>query len=482
MRGLHWFRADLRLTDNTALRQAISASEELITCFIITTKTWERHDMASTKIQFMLNNLQSLSNSLAEKGILLLIRNTDYFSECPKIIQEICHQYRIDALYFNRQYEIDETKRDIKVKNTLLSNKIEVHAYDDQLVMPPDSILNQQGGPLKIFTPFKKNWIGKVACLEAWKTTSITYKKFPKKIKSEIISEISVSPEAKAILNLWPAGETVAKQKLTEFCETKIDRYHIDRDYPCLDGTSRLSPYLALGVLSPRQCIEAVMQKLEIGSLEKIKDFPGSETWVSELIWREFYKHIMYHFPKICCGKPFRAETDHIHWSNHLKNFDSWCTGHTGFPLIDAAMRQLNQTGWMHNRLRMVVANFLTKAMFLDWRLGERYFIQHLLDGDLAANNGGWQWSASTGTDAVPYFRIFNPTLQSERFDPNGKFIRQYCPELLKFDKKTIHDPHGRAPELAKKQGYSLPIVDFKSSRQLVMDSFKKLSHSQEQI
>ena len=219
-----------------------------------------------------------------------------------------------------------------------------------------------------------------------------------------------------------------SQHKLKAFCQEKIEAYQQNRDFPNINGTSQLSPYLAQGVLSARQCITAALDASELFDIENIKSHEGIATWVSELIWRESYYHIIHFYPDLCRHEPFRPKTDNIPWSYDNDLLDAWKKGMTGFPIVDAGMRQLLQMGWMHNRLRMITAMFLSKILLIDWRLGEKHFMEHLIDGDFASNNGGWQWCASTGLDAVPYFRIFNPTRQSQRFDPAGNFIRHFCP------------------------------------------------------
>ena len=263
----------------------------------------------------------------------------------------------------------------------------------------------------------------------------------------------------------WPGGEAIAHKRLKQFAQEKIDQYHAGRDFPAHNATSQLSPYLANGILSPRQCFTAAIQanhgKLTDGQL-------GVDTWISELIWREVYKQILANFPRISMNQAFKQETEKWPWRHDQDLFSAWTKGQTGYPLIDAAMRQLHQTGWMHNRLRMVVAMFLTKDCFIDWRLGEKYFMQNLVDGDLAANNGGWQWAASTGCDAVPYFRVFNPVRQSERFDPEGVFIKTYCPELQSVPTKQLHDPFKHPIGL----NYPKPIIDYRNTRTFLKTLF----------
>lgn len=472
MRNLHWFRADLRITDNKALTEAMLAANELLTVFIITPKTWLSHDAAPIKIQFILNHLTTLSETLARQGIPLLISQAKTFSDCPAILKMLCKKYHIDRLYFNKQYEWDEQQRDAKTIKALERSHIATYAYDDQTILPPHIITNQQGHALKIFTPFKKKWLLNVANSGAHNPITKSRKKFFSQIKSDVIPTHIAGFDCDNDLSLWAAGEKKASQLLDTFCRKDLMQYHLKRDYPALDSTSRLSPYLAQGIISPRQCIYALIKYLNVDSIIEIARFPGPAAWLSEFIWRDFYKYIMYHFPQVCWHKPLRKNTDQLKWHTNTSHFQAWCKGQTGFPLVDAAMRQLNQTGWMHNRLRMVTAMFLAKILFLDWRWGERYFMQHLIDGDLAANNGGWQWCASTGTDAVPYFRIFNPMLQSKRYDAEGVFIKQYCPELASLAPYVLHNPYQYADEF-KKINYPPPIIDYKSHRKEVIYAFK---------
>ncbi len=480
--SLHWFRADLRYSDNTALSKALSESDGVVGCFILTPKTWQQHDRAASQVQFILDNLQALGKILHKHGIPLLIRTTDSFEDCAAILYTIMQKYSLKNLYFNTQYEIDEIKRDQQITQYLETKNITVNRFADQTMLAPGSVLSKTGTPFKIFTPFKNTWLKTV------QNTGIFSLKDPKPVlknrSSEAIKAISSDPiptQCEGFVGpidttiLWPAGEIQAAQRLKTFCESTLENYHLSRNIPGIAGTSSLSPYLALGVLSPRQCLEAILKASHTDNVLEIRDKLGPATWLSELIWREFYKHLMAQFPSVCCFKPFQTLTDHLPWRYDTIAFERWCQGLTGFPLIDAAMRQLLATGWMHNRLRMLVANFLTKSLFIDWRWGERYFMQKLIDGDLSANNGNWQWSASTGTDAAPYFRIFNPIRQSQLFDPAGDFIRRYCPELACMDNKAIHEPYRLAPVLAKKQGYPEPMITLGENREAVLHAFKTL-------
>jgi len=473
MKSLHWFRADLRVTDNTALTQAIDDSSEVIALYIISEETWLAHDAAPIKIQFILENLVELSRDLEDKGIPLLIREVATFDECPKVIATLCREYSIETLFFNKQYEVDEDARDEAVCH-MLRGDVEVKSFDDQLVIPPGALMNKQGAPFKVFTPFKKTWLQIAEATHAWHVLRKPSKTFKTSLKPDPIPKELKHFDLTFDLTAWPAGEKAAIHRLRKYCQTKMTSYHETRDFPYLDATSQISPYLAQGVISPRQCVSRALATINAEDLSSLGKDKGASVWVSEVIWREFYKHIMFHFKEVCRYKPFKTETDNIPWRYDEEKLTAWCDGKTGFPFVDAAMRQLKATGWMHNRVRMVVAMFFTKTLLLDWRLGEKHFMQHLIDGDLASNNGGWQWSASTGTDAAPYFRIFNPTTQSERFDPDGIFIRKYCPELAKLDNKSIHAPyaHGVSPD---EIDYPKPIEDYKKMREVVIKLFKKL-------
>ena len=276
---------------------------------------------------------------------------------------------------------------------------------------------------------------------------------------------------SQALRDLWPAGEDEARQRLATFADQQIDYYQDERDFPAKPGTSQLSAYLAAGVISPRQCLHAALQSNQ-GEFES--GSPGAVTWINELLWREFYKHILVGYPRVSKQRAFRAETEALAWRQVPEELAAWQEARTGLPIIDAAMRQLLETGWMHNRLRMVVAMFLTKNLLIDWREGERFFMRHLIDGDLAANNGGWQWSASTGTDAAPYFRIFNPLSQSEKFDREGLFIKHWLPELAGLDKKAVHNPAALG-SLFGVAGYPKPMVDLGRSRDRALAAFRNL-------
>ena len=323
-----------------------------------------------------------------------------------------------------------------------------------------------EGKPYSVFTPFKRRWIENFNM----DFLDIEFKYTVKKesnIKSNL-NNISFEKDHSVDMSIWPAGEETALLKLTDYLDSKVIRYAIDRNDPILEGTSRISPYLASGVISSRRCILEALKRndFKLDSGEK-----GVVKWIDEIVWREFYKNIMFSFPKVSKGRPFQDYTKNINWRFNEDEFEAWKNGKTGFPIIDSAMRQLMHEGWMHNRLRMVVAMFFTKNMLHDWRLGEAFFMQNLIDGDFSSNNGGWQWSSSTGTDAAPYFRIFNPITQSKNFDSDGIFIKKHIFELRDLDKKEIHDPSSKIREHCK---YPSPILDLKSSRLRAIDAFSE--------
>lgn len=471
MKGLIWFREDLRLHDNAALYYAAKhCPAKIIGIYIIDVSLWKKHHIAACRVQFMLSGLRELSKNLQARGIPLLVRKVKKTEDIPQELYRCAKKYSINALFYNRQYEVNESRRDLAVNNYLQKNQIVCNSYDDQVILAPGTVLTKKGNFFSVFTPFKRTYIQ----LLLNNRSLIKHYPLPKRQKNSDIKSDKVPTRLPGFLSdiRWPAGEIHAQKRLKKFIEAGLFDYHKYRDFPALSGTSLLSPYLSTGMISPRQCFLAALlaneDELETGN-------KGAITWMNELIWREFYKHLLVAVPRLSMNKPFRMETEKLKWRYDEKQLLAWQQGKTGYPIIDAGMRQLNQLGWMHNRLRMIVAMFLSKNLFFDWRLGEDYFIRHLIDGDLAANNGGWQWSASTGTDAAPYFRIFNPIRQSERFDPNGDFIRQYCPELIAFDARSIHAPYERAPQLAQQCDYPRPIVDIKASRMAAIQMFKAL-------
>jgi deoxyribodipyrimidine photo-lyase len=473
MPHLIWFRADLRTHDNTALHEAAKGtSEPVLGVFLLAPDQWKEHDWASVKVDLILRTLRDLSEALAEKNIPLLIRRADRFSQAPEALLKIAREHGCRALFFNREYEINERRRDDGVIEAFRNAKLEAHAYDDQTVLAPGTVLTKDSRTYTVFTPFKKAWIAKVRDAGGTKVYTAPRSRPFMPTRPDDVPASLREFDGLTRADLWPSGEEHARSRLKEFAGRRIATYKENRDFPAVNGTSTLSPYLTIGAISPRQCLVAALDANE-GTYDAGN--AGVVQWISELVWREFYRHLITAVPRLCMGRAFKPETERIRWRDDDAGFEAWCEGRTGVPIVDAAMRQLIKTGWMHNRLRMITAMYLTKDLFIDWRRGEKFFMENLVDGDLAQNNGGWQWSASTGTDSAPYFRIFNPVSQSRSFDPKGSFIRKFVPELATLDDDTIHAPW-EAGLLAKPVEYpAKPVADHAKARTRVMEAFRAI-------
>lgn len=464
-----WFRSDLRVRDNPAFARAMAGGECMAVYFLCDVQ-WELHDVSSAKQDMIVRQLRSLARELSELNVPLRVINCGSFAMVPDALAEFVCSFGIENVYWNREYELNEKGLSAQCIDALKTVRVDAHLSDDQCAIAPGKILNQQGEMYQVFTSFKKRFFA-----EFDQKQRPLVAKPEKQSDTGVVSDLSALPgksESKsesAIAKLWPEGEHEALSRLEAFLEEGLSTYKRDRDCPCLDATSRLSPYLAIGAISTSQCLNA-LRDLNAGVLPGEDE--GSRTWATELVWRDFYRHFLNAHPQLCMHKPHKPETDRLPWSRDKDKLEAWKAGMTGFPIVDAAMRQLKSTGWMHNRLRMVVAMFLSKHLFLDWRLGERHFMRHLVDADFASNNGGWQWSASTGVDAVPYFRIFNPTRQSERFDTNGEFIRMYVKELSGLEDKSIHNP---SQEQRETLGYPQPIVDHAEAVESAKMHFSRL-------
>lgn len=472
MRSLVWFRRDLRILDNSALCRATHDSTRgVIGLFVITPQQWKLHDDADCKVSFWISNLRHLSRALAKLSIPLLVKTCDTFDEVPAIVVSIAQKHDCSSLYINREYEVNESRRDAEVTAACQQAGVMVCQFHDRVIVPPQDIATKEGRFYSVFTPYRRVWDAKA--LEFAGPFPEPRKQPTCEVKpSPVPDEVSGFDFSHDRSDLWKPGESEAQRLLLKFSE-KIRRYDTDRNLPSIDGTSRLSPYLAAGVISPRQCLASAVS----ANRGKIHGNEGATTWISELTWRDFYTHVMVGFPRVSMHQPFKLKTNAIRWQTGEREFEAWCQGKTGYPIVDAGMRQLNQTGWMHNRLRMVTAMFLTKHLLIDWQWGERYFMRRLVDGDLAANNGGWQWSASTGTDSVPYFRIFNPFSQSKRFDSEGKFIKKFCPELTEIPATALHDGKKLAKALDDKQvDYPGFIVEHSFARERALAEFKSIS------
>jgi deoxyribodipyrimidine photo-lyase len=462
MTNLFIFSTDFRLRDNPALFRAAEKGESLVAMFIHNPKKWQSHNESDLKIAFQIENLNCISKKLAKFNISLKVIHAEGISEENQKIIEFVKNNNINEVFINKDYGINEITRDQNLEKELVNINKKLNLFDSSVFLP-ESIKTQSDTFFKVFTPFSKAFRSKLL------TKKIELLGLPKKQKkktqeSDEVEYISLRAERKNILELYKTGEEYALDKLDKFIDLKIRSYKDKRDFPAIDGTSSLSPYLSSGVLSSRQCLFKVFEKLS-------EEEEGIKTWVNEIIWREFYKYILFHNQRVSKNLSFSEKYDNFPWSDNQDYFIAWSKGETGVPIIDAAMRQLNSTGWMHNRLRMIVAMYLSKNLLIDWRKGEKYFMQNLIDGDFASNNGGWQWSASTGVDAAPYFRIFNPITQSEKFDKEGYFIKKWLPEISSV--KNIHDP---TSDERNNLGYSNHIVDLKESRKKAIDVFSNFS------
>ena len=467
MEALVWFRSDLRLQDNPALRNAFEQSKNVHAIFIFSNNQLKKHNEANVKIDFLKSNLFLLEDKLNKLNVPLTIINSGGFDNDASLIEQFIEKKNIKKVFWNNQFGEDEAKRDKLVKILLDKKNIDYETYNDQIIYEPGFLKTGQGLPYSVFTPFKRKWIENFEM--DFLDIEYRYETRNNLNYSSNVRDFDFNYKKTHQVNmeLWPAGEDEAETRLLRFLNEKAIDYSKNRNDPILDGTSRISPYLALGIISSKKCI---LEALKINNFEFNSGHIGVTKWIDEIIWREFYKNIMFSFPKVSKGQPFQDYSKAIIWRHNEDEFNAWKEGRTGFPIVDAAMRQLLNEGWMHNRLRMVVAMFFTKNMLHDWRLGEAYFMQNLIDGDFASNNGGWQWSSSTGTDAAPYFRIFNPITQSTNFDKEGTFIKKYVPELKDLDKSVIHNPSIEHRKYCK---YPEPILDLKESRLRAIDAFK---------
>lgn len=466
---LVWFRNDLRIYDNPALFRAAEAQEGVLAVYVICREMLVKHVVAPVRVDFIRRHLLQLNAHLAELNIPLMVIAVDKVAAISPQLQALVKRYQVEELFLNAEYPLDEFERDKQVSESLRAQGLRVKRFHDRVIIPPGMVRNGKGEPYKVFTAFKNNWLQQARSLplQPLKKPALQPAHAHSGVTDAQINQLFEGIEQRDLAALWPAGEQEASKRLKAFVKHHIADYQSARDIPQLDGTSQLSPYLALGSISPRQCMAAALQANQ-GELDSGN--AGVTTWISELIWRDFYQHLVVDFPEVCKFNAMQRHTEAFPWRKDEKLFRAWCAGETGIPIVDAAMLQLNTTGWMHNRLRMVVAMFLTKNLQIDWRMGEHYFMTQLIDGDFAANNGGWQWSASTGTDAAPYFRIFNPVSQSQRFDADGSFIRRYLPVLAKLPAKLIHQPPPTA-------GYPLPIVDLSLSRKETIALFAALKN-----
>ncbi len=519
---LMWFRRDLRVHDNTALaaicKQANDDNAAVTAVYFITPKQWYEHDDSLAQVDHIARTLPILAQNLLEQlNITLNVYLCEDFAQSIEAITELCQAQKITTVMANHQYEGNEIDRDDQLTKQLAKDHIDFIRHHDQCVLPPLSITTNDGDSMyKVFTPFYRKWrdtleAGSLQPHEAVKVTannktktsikdtalksakdnantSASIEKLAQKIVADYQKTVDEGDEQKYADSEsqlkqsredYLAGEDAAIQRLNDFTADDIENYNLSRDKPILQGTSHMSAYLTIGSISPRLCyLQAVKAQEKLHGNDS--DNEDINRWISELAWRDFYRHVLVDKPKLVQHKAYKEEVDKkVDWSYDKTDFEAWCSGKTGVPLVDAAMRCLNATGFMHNRLRMVTAMFLTKDLLIDWRLGERYFLQQLVDGDFSSNNGGWQWSASTGTDSSPYFRIMNPFSQAQSHDSKGEFIKTWLPELKDVPTSILHkeDKMRKAFEKGGKFAevdYPAPIVEHKAARQAAIAEFKK--------
>ena len=466
-KALVWFRRDLRAHDHAALHHALRAAEQVWCVFVFDADILGPLPKADRRVEFIHDSVVELDAALHALGGRLLVRHGPALSEVVRLASEL----GVQAVYANHDDEPDALARDAAVRTALAEAGVALHTTKDHVVFERSEVLTLSGTPYTVFTPYKNAWLKK---LEPFFVEAYPVERHAAGLAAAPPGIATAIPSLEAIgferTNLHalkiPTGSSGAKALLADFLP-RIDDYGEARNFPAIKGPSYLSVHLRFGTISIRELAAAALAH------GKNTAAAGAAVWLSELIWRDFYHQILHHHPRVV-GASFKPEYDKIRWEEgaHADElFNAWCEGRTGYPLIDAAMAQINQTGYMHNRLRMVVASFLTKDLGIDWRRGEAYFATHLNDFDLAANNGGWQWAASSGCDAQPYFRIFNPVSQSEKFDAGAKFIRRYLPQLARLPDAALHAPWEARPAdlaaagVALGRDYPRPVVAHEAAR-----------------
>ena len=399
--NIFWFRRDLRLDDNIGLYNSLNSGLPVLPLFIFDKNILDKLDNKNDqRVSFIHAALSEMKEKLKKiNSDILIIHSTP-----EKAFEKITKDFEINKVFTNEDYEPYATKRDEKIKKMLEKDSIEFESFKDQCIFAKDDVLKNDGNPYSVYTPYKNKWLSQ---LEPKHIMSIDCKKYHKNFLKDCEFEI---PTFKSL-----GFDDCSQTKLSKSIQkNKVEKYDQNRDLPYIDGTTKISVHLRFGTISPRKCVQIAKEL--------------NDVWLSELIWREFYMQIIYHYPKVekSC---FRDKYNAMKWENDKKQFKKWCEGKTGYPIVDAGMRELNETGFMHNRVRMITASFLIKHLLIDWRWGEKYFAEKLLDYDLSANNGNWQWVAGTGCDAAPYFRIFNPYTQQKKFDPDKEYIKKWIPE-----------------------------------------------------
>ena len=480
--ALVWLRRDLRVDDHAALWHALRAARRVWCGFVFDRAILDPLPRADRRVEFIRDSLvgvdaelRALAASHGVEGAGLIVRHGQAVDE----IVALARSLGVQAVYASHDDDPQALARDARARGALADAGIVLHTCKDHVIFERDEVLTASGAPFSVFTPYRNAWLRKLepSHLEPYPVARHAGALAPRPAGEHgvpVLSEIGFEPTNLHQLRL-PSGPAGAQELLDDFLD-RIDRYHEARDFPAVKGPSYLGPHLRFGTISVRRLVREAQQRAAAGSR-------GAEAWLAELVWREFYHQVLHHHPHVV-GHAFRPAHDRIRWEHGRKadeQFAAWCEGRTGYPLVDAAMHQITQTGYMHNRLRMVVASFLTKDLGIDWRRGEAWFAERLNDYELASNNGGWQWAASTGCDAQPWFRIFNPVTQSRRFDPEGRFVRRYLPQLAGLPDKLVHAPWLARPAdleaagVALGRDYPQPIVDHAAARERTLARYAEV-------
>jgi deoxyribodipyrimidine photo-lyase len=460
VRAIHWFRNDLRLRDNTALAAAARRAEAVLPVFVLHDRLLRGPGAGAARVRFLLDCLRPLAADLERAGCPLVVRRGPPEREIPRLLAET----GAGLLSFNQDESPFARARDARVSAAAQQAGARVLACRDRVVFDASEIRSKGGGGYVVYTPYRKAWYERLRELPRPEPRP-RLRPFPGAPASLAIPEAAELGFGGEDLELPAGGEAAARRRLDAFLDGAAAGYAVARDRPDRDGTSRLSPWLRFGAISARACVARALE----AAREQRAAATGLYKWIDQLAWRDFYHSILREHPHVL-RRNQRRELDALRWEDDEAGFRAWCQGRTGYPIVDAGMRQLARTGWMHNRVRMIAASFLTKDLLIDWRRGERFFFRQLVDGEPASNNGGWQWAASTGTDAQPYFRIFNPTSQGRRFDPDGAYVRRWLPELARLDARLVHTPW-EAPLAAP--DYPAPIVDHAACRARALERFE---------
>ncbi|MGB0370771.1 MAG: cryptochrome/photolyase family protein [Opitutales bacterium] len=469
-RAIVWFRQDLRIQDNTALAHAVEQGYELLPLYIWDPESEGAWVPGGAGQWWLHHALKSLDESFRVIGGELLIKS----GLSGAVLEELAESFQADAVFWNRRYEPEIIRRDSAIKADLAEVGLTVESFNTSLIWEPHTVATGQGRAYQVYTPYwkqvSKRKIPDPIRVDEGKLKFITFEE----VQQESLDSLGLLPDIpwdSGMRETWEVSEAAAVELLDTFSKSALDVYHDDRDIPSTVGTSRLSPYLHFGQIGPRQIWKVISEQMADRGL-------SNETYLKEIAWREYAHHVMYHFPSTP-EKPLREKFEAFPWSDNEEHLVAWQKGQTGYPIVDAGMRELWHTGWMHNRVRMVVASFLVKHLLISWYEGARWFWDTLVDADLASNTLGWQWAGGCGADAAPYFRIFNPMTQGTKFDPEGEYVRRWCPELSKLPKKFIHEPWKAPANILEYAGvslgenYPLPIVDHPEARKRALDALE---------